>query len=324
MPTSNSAFAAFVPHIPLVLMQDPAKSPEFRTAYQACIDEFRAFDPELVVVFGSDHYDALHLKLMPPFVVGMAAEGIGDPGGYPGTLNVPADIAMALATELMRSDFDVATSHHMELDHGFTSVLRLFLGELDAKPVIPIHINAISLPLPSMRRSRQIGAAVGAFAVRLGKRVAFLGSGGLSHETNFIFPQYDQVEPGPVRDYIVHGGARGPITRGSWLREVDVAMKTLDRDMCEGKPLPDHALINAEWDRRFLSTFAGGNLEAFDSWSDEAIMAEAGQGANEIRHWVAAGAAAAAAGAGHIIVDFYSESTKLGIGIGVAHTAQAR
>lgn len=323
MQSTNSAFAAFVPHIPLVLMQDPAQTPEFRKAYQTCLDEFRAFDPELVVVFGSDHYDALHLKLMPPFVVGMAAEGIGDPGGYPGKLDVPADIAMALATTLMQGDFDVATSHHMELDHGFTSVLHAFLGELGARPVIPIHINAISLPLPSMRRSRQIGAAIGSFIAGLGKRVAFLGSGGLSHETNFIFPQYDQIEPGPVRDYIVYGGARGPITRESWLNEVDVAMKTLDSDMIAGKPLPDHALINADWDRRFLATFADGNLAAFDRWSDKDIMAEAGQGANEVRHWVAAAAAAEAAGAGPVTIDYYSESTKLGIGIGVAHTARS-
>ena len=325
MPSAASpqAYAAFVPHIPLVLMQSPVHTPDFRKAYQARIDEFNAFDPELVVVFGADHYDALHLKLMPPFVIGMAAQSINDPGGYPGTVDVPAELAKALATTLMTQDFDVATSRAMELDHGFTSVMHLFLGELNSRPVIPVFINATALPLPSLRRARQLGEAVGRYAATLGKRVAFLGSGGLSHETNFMFPQYEQLEPGPVRDYIVHGGTTGPITRKSWLVEVDQGMKTLSADMEAGKPLPDFALINAQWDRRFLDIFASSDLSAFDSWTDEQVMGEAGQGANEVRQWIAAASAAQACGAGIRHVDYYSDTSTFGIGIGIAHSTKA-
>lgn len=320
MQTTTKAYAAMVPHIPLVLMQDPAHTPDFRSSYQARVDEFRKFDPELVIVFGSDHYDGVHLKLMPPFIVGLAAESIGDPGGYPGKIDVPSDTAGDLVTELMRSDFDVATSYAMELDHGFSSVMHLFMGELDSRPVIPVHINTICTPLASLRRCRMLGERVGQFASKLGKRVAFLGSGGLSHETNFIFPQYHQAE-GAVRDYIVHGGAKGEISRSAWLGDVDVAMRSLDEDMISGKPLPDFAVINADWDREFLDTFKAGDLTKFDSWTDELVMDVAGQGANEVRLWIAAAAAAQAAGATQVAVDFYSDSTSFGIGIGIAHAS---
>jgi 2,3-dihydroxyphenylpropionate 1,2-dioxygenase len=307
-----------VPHVPLVLMQDPVHTPDFRFQYEARVQEFRAFDPELVIVFGADHYDALHLKLMPPFLVGLAAEAIGDPGGHSGNVNVPTELAGQLVAELMRSDFDVATSHAMELDHGFTSAMHLFMGELDSRPVIPVHINAIAMPLPSLRRCRMLGERIGQFAAGLGKRVAFLGSGGLSHETDFIFPQYHQVD-GPVRDYIVHGGAKGGISRSEWLGGVDVAMRSLDEDMVTGKPLPPQAVINPEWDRAFLDILACGDLTRFDSWTDAQVMGQAGQGANEVRQWIAAAAAAQACGASQVKVDFYSPSTSLGIGIGIGH-----
>jgi 2,3-dihydroxyphenylpropionate 1,2-dioxygenase len=218
----------------------------------------------------------------------------------------------------MQSDFDVATSYAMELDHGFTSVMHLFMGELNSCPVIPVHINTICTPLPSLRRCRMLGERVGQFAAKLGKRVAFLGSGGLSHETNFIFPQYDQAE-GAVRDYIVHGGAKGEISRTAWLGGVDDAMRSLDEHMVSGKPLPDHALINADWDRAFLDTLKEGDLTKFDSWTDEMIMGVAGQGANEVRLWIAAAAAAQACGAMNVAVDFYSDTTPFAIGIGIAH-----
>ncbi|MFO1402792.1 MAG: hypothetical protein U1F30_16525 [Steroidobacteraceae bacterium] len=42
-----------------------ARSCRVSAAYEARIAEFRAFDPELVIAFGADHYDGLHPRRCP-------------------------------------------------------------------------------------------------------------------------------------------------------------------------------------------------------------------------------------------------------------------
>lgn len=52
------------------------------------------FDPELVVAFGSDHFNGFFLKTMPAFCVGFSAEAAGDIGGFAGPLDIPGEIAV--------------------------------------------------------------------------------------------------------------------------------------------------------------------------------------------------------------------------------------
>ncbi|MSQ20315.1 MAG: hypothetical protein EXR39_12355 [Betaproteobacteria bacterium] len=53
--------------------------------------EVKAFDPELVMAFGPDHYTSFFRKLAPPFCIGVAGYATADIGGYTGTLKAPAD-----------------------------------------------------------------------------------------------------------------------------------------------------------------------------------------------------------------------------------------
>lgn len=315
--SAGSTYLACVPHVPLVSMQEQAVNPAFWAAYHARVRQFQEFDPELVIVFGGDHYDSIFLKMMPQFVVGQIAEAVGDCGGYAGRLNVPRDIASACATHLVRNLFDINVSYAMELDHGFSNVLHHFIGALDAKPVLPIHINSLCDPQPTFKRCRQLGAEIGCFAASLNKRVAFLGSGGLSHQTNFIFPQYDTAPSDEVRNYIVHGGAQGGITREQWMADVDSGMKNLSADLQAGRFKAPW--INSQWDREFLDIFGSGDLSGFDDWTDEQVQAAAGYGGGEIRQWIAAAAAAQAAGSGAVVVDYYSADTTFAVGAAVAH-----
>ncbi|WP_229053493.1 hypothetical protein [Aeromicrobium sp. Leaf350] len=61
--------------------------------------------------------------------------------------------------------------------------------------------------------------------------------------------------------------------------------------------LPQFGQVNDAWDRRFLATVDEGDLDAIVSLSDEEVLEEAGNGALEIRTWVAALACAGATGA---------------------------
>ena len=58
----------------------------------------RAFDPELVIIFGPDHYNGFFYDMMPPFCIGAAATSVGDYGLPPGPLPVDGDaFLMAVA-----------------------------------------------------------------------------------------------------------------------------------------------------------------------------------------------------------------------------------
>jgi 2,3-dihydroxyphenylpropionate 1,2-dioxygenase len=313
----GAVYLACVPHVPLISVQGRSANADFWQAYDERVREFREFEPELVVVFGGDHYDGIHLNLMPQFVVGQIAQALNDCGGYPGKLDIPRDIAARAARHLVDRDYDVATSYAMEVDHGFSNVLHHFLGALDAKPVLPIHVNSIADPRPTFRRCRQLGEELGRFAATLNKRVAFLGSGGLSHQTDFIFPQYDTAPNETVRDYIVTGGQVGSLTRDRWMLDISDGMDRLSGELLEGRFKA--GWINREWDERFLRILSDGALEDFDSWTDEEVLEAGGYGGGEVRQWIAAAAAAKACGAGPFQVDFYSAETTLAVGVGIVH-----
>lgn len=319
MEIDSGSYVACVPHVPFLSIQDRSWNPGLWEAYDARIKELHDFDPEIVFVFGGDHYSGIHLNLAPTFVIGQIAEALSDCGGSPGKLNIPREIATQCANFLIEDGFDIATSYAMEVDHGFSNVLGAFLGDVGSRPVVPVHINALTYPRPTLRRCRQLGEAIGRYAATLGKRTAFLGSGGLSHQTDFIFPQYDTAPNEDVRNFIVHGGTVGPITREAWFKQVDDGMDHLKGEIYEGRFKP---YVNGCWDRNFLELFAKGDMKAFDDWTDEAVLKEAGYGGGEIRMWIAAAAAGQAAGAPAPIVDYYSDETYLAVGAAVAHAVK--
>lgn len=315
----SSAYVVCVPHLPFMTMQARELNAKFWAAYEARAADLRRFDPEVVFVFGADHYEGQHLKSMPAFMIGQAAEAVADRGGFPGRLDVPSDIAIACAEYLVRAEFDVSTSYAMEVDHGFSNVLHNMLGAIDAKPVVPIFVNALSNPRPTFKRCRRFGEAIGRFAASLGKRVAFLGSGGLSHETGEVFPQVNETRDEATRDFLIHGGTKGALTRKQWRHNLNAGLKEVN--VLLEQRVPGVGNVKPEWDRKFLDTLTTQDIAAFDAWEDEEVFRSAGNGAGEVREWIAALAAAKAAGAANIIVDHYEAGTCIGVAAVVVHAS---
>ncbi len=316
-PNEAKAFLGCVPHAPFMMLQDRALNQPFWDAYEQQTKALRAFDPELVFVFGADHYSGQHMRLMPSFAIGQAAEAIADDGGRPGKLDVPFELSLACATHVIENGIDVATAFAMEVDHGFSAVIGHFLGTIDARPVIPVFINALAAPRPTFRRCRMLGEAIGEFAAGLGMRVAFLGSGGLSHETGDVFPQWAEAQDQRTKDYILHGGARGELDRQTWLDEMHDGLQIVNGMLLDH--VPGVGEINRQWDDAFLRLFAAGDMTVFDAWQDADVLREGGNGAGEVRQWIAAAAAAQKAGAGPITVDFYQHGLPMGVASVVAH-----
>lgn len=150
--------------------------------------EVEAFDPDLVVIFGVDHYGGHHMYSMPPFCIGVEATALADVGGTPGPLPVPRDIAVR-AVEFLREDgVDVAVSYAMDVDHGFTQALVKLTGGIDRYPVLPIFVSCIQPPFVPFARMRALGESIGRYIKTLDSdRVLIIGTGGLSHNPRRLF-----------------------------------------------------------------------------------------------------------------------------------------
>ena len=317
--SQTAAQAVCVPHLPFITMQARELNAGFWAAYDARAAALRRFDPELVFVFGSDHYEGQVLRSMPAFMVGQAAEAVDDRGGFPGRLDVPGDIALACAEYLVDAEFDIATSYAMQVDHGFSNVVHQLFGAIGARPIVPIFVNALSHPRPTFRRCRRFGEAVGRFAATLGKRVAFVGSGGLSHETGEVFPQVFEAPDAATREFLIHGGLHGEMTREQWRSNLDAGLAVVNELLIQRTPGIGN--IKPDWDQAFLRTLESQDLSTFDAWTDAEVLRTAGNGAGEIREWIAALAAAQAAGAARIVVDHYEAGTCIGVAAAVVHAA---
>ncbi|MGW6421467.1 3-carboxyethylcatechol 2,3-dioxygenase [Nocardia sp. NPDC055053] len=299
-----------VSHSPLLDL--PGPSPELRTEIGAALDDAarfaREFDPELVVTFAPDHYNGFFYRTMPPFCIGTAACGVGDYGTHAGPLDVPAALATELAEAVLAAGVDVAISTAMDVDHGTVQPLARLFGAVTARPVIPIFVNAVAVPLGPPHRAAALGTAVGAFLSTLDARVLVLGSGGLSHD-----PPVPRLATatGAVRDRIVHGGPMSPEQRAA--RSAAVVEAAREFAAGEGALRP----LNPRWDNEFLTLLDDGKLAEVANWDNAAITAAAGNSAHEIRTWVAAFAALAQQGPYRTPVRYYRAAPALIAGFAV-------
>lgn len=282
------AFAACLSHTPLHGMFDPTDDvlEEIELAKAKLRAEIAAFDPEVIFLFAPDHFNGFFYDLMPQFCIGTAADALGDFDSLAGRVNVAPEAA-ACAAFVLAQDVDVAISHHMKVDHGFTEPLRDLFGSLETLPIVPIFINSVAPPFSSCRRARALGEAVGRYASTLDKRALMIGSGGLSHEPPV--PQFENAPPELARRLI---DGRNPSDEAVAARRHRLleAARNLTLAQPPSKPL------NPEWDHAFIALAATGRADAFDALQDDDITRDAGASAHEVRTWIAALAAVGAGG----------------------------
>ena len=305
------------------LMTCFAKPPDAWEALQAAYadraDAIRTFDPELVIVFGSDHYNGFFLNLMPAFCVGLRARAVADIGGTAGSLDVPEDTAAKLVTYLRANDIDPASSTSMTLDHAFSQSIDTLCGGLDRYPTVPVFINCISEPFVPFRRSRLLGTAVGRFAVESGLRVLLLGSGGMSHHPRRYYPQLGDG-PEEVTAWQLSGGEDPQsLSAEAWLERLESMHHEGAEMIVRGERTAADMCLNERADRRFLEVLLSASLSDFDQWDPHEVVDEAGIGSMELHTWIAACAAHEAAGGAKPVLDFYAVTPELGIAAGIVH-----
>jgi 2,3-dihydroxyphenylpropionate 1,2-dioxygenase len=278
----------------------------------------RAFDPELVIIFGPDHFNGFFLHLMPPFCAGVSCSAVADIGGFAGSLKVPAQQALDCIQYVREAGVDLAASYEMIVDHGFSQTLVRIVGGLDAYPTIPIFVNGMAPPYVPFRRTRLLGQAVGRFAASLGKRVLFLASGGMSHNPLRYYPNYGTGDE-QVSGYQLAGGHGAGFTSAQWLQRLEVMHREGAQMLVDGRRTRADLKLNPEFDRDFLASLSSGELEQLDALDPVWLVENAGIGSLELHTWVAAAAANAAAGGKPPTVDIYAEALEYGIAFGMAH-----
>ena len=246
------------------------------------LEEARAFvadhRPDTIVVIGSNHFRGLFLDLMPSITIGVGEVlGAGEAGTPEGELPVDRELAKRLVDTLITDSFDPAFSLRLTVDHGITHSLQHLVPDLDV-PIVPVVLNMFAPPLISLPRAHLLGSSIARAVAQDGaaKRVLVLASGGLSHR--LPWPDWSETLTDDDR-YLVEAWLNG---RHQW-KEYEVRRRSIIR-----AAQPD---INADFDRDFLAQLESGDLGRTLALSSDELEEIAGNGAQELRSWIAMTAA---------------------------------
>lgn len=159
--------------------------------YQEMGRLLRATKPDVIVGVANDHMLNLPLEDPPDFCVGTAANWNGPADFFKDWLNQSGyevggrpDVAQALTAAGQAAGLKLTSREDLLFDDNW-SVPLYYLDPDYSIPLVPIHMNCINPPVPTPEESVKAGRT---FAACLKNdlpndlRVAFIGTGGLSHE----------------------------------------------------------------------------------------------------------------------------------------------
>jgi hypothetical protein len=201
----------------------------------------RALEPDAVVVVTGEHF-ANFFSIVPAFCLHVGDKSAGPIEPWLGVekreVVTHAGLGDALLRGALADGVAMAFSRELVLDHGTMVPLELMQVPIDV-PVVPLIVNTLVDPLPSLASCRDLGLALGRVLNDSGLRVVLIGAGGLSHW------------PG----------------------------------------MAEAGRVSPEWDNALLDGLREGRRDVL--WDPPtAGLADAGPGAEEIRAWAVAGAAA--------------------------------
>ena len=160
--------------------------------------------PDVAVVFYNDHGLNFFLDKLPTFAVGAAEEyrnedeGWGIPVSH--AVSGDAQLSWHLINALVADEFDITMCQDMLVDHAVTIPLALMWPDRPCPVrIVPVSINTVQHPLPSVSRCLQLGRSIGHALETCDRdlRVVIVGTGGLSHQLDgtragFINKDFDQ------------------------------------------------------------------------------------------------------------------------------------
>ena len=178
-------------HTP-VMLNFPDRIPDdVRTeifgAYEAMGKAFVADRPDALVLLTNDHVHNFFLDNFPAFCIGCAEQYDSpvehwlktDKRMLPGN----QELGSFLLQKAYEANFDPSFSMELTLDHGVVTPLAI-ANIIDRVTVVPVLINCVQPPMPTMDRCFQLGRFIGDAIKEFDgvSRVAVLATGGISHD----------------------------------------------------------------------------------------------------------------------------------------------
>jgi aromatic ring-opening dioxygenase catalytic subunit (LigB family) len=153
---------------------DSADRDDIFSTFRQVGQQIRESAPQAVVVISDDHLHNFFLDNLPAFCIGAARE-----------YAAPVEHWLKVDKHQLRGDAALgpAFSMRLTLDHGVLTPLHL-AGVAHEVAVVPLLVNCVQPPLPTMARAlawgRMLGAALRSYHGC--ERVAVLATGGISHD----------------------------------------------------------------------------------------------------------------------------------------------
>ncbi|MFJ9582717.1 DODA-type extradiol aromatic ring-opening family dioxygenase [Streptomyces acidicola] len=250
------------------------RAERFRDALRKARDELAAARPDTVILVGSNHFRGFWLDLIPAFTLGVGeCVASGESGTPKGPQPVDVPLARHIAGALVEGGrFDPAYSARLQIDHGQSHAIQYLLDGLDVE-IVPLVVNVFAPPLPTLERCEDLGRAIreAVLAFPGDRRVAVIGSGGLSHR----LPWPDWRDPhGDDEEFMVGAWLNG---RDNW-RDYDARRREIIRAA--------EAALNPGFDDEFLSLVEKGETHRVTRFTTEELENTAGNGAQEVRTWL--------------------------------------
>lgn len=203
-----------MPHTPIFPSQVANKGPDCEEArlYVQLEEQLTEAKADVILLFANDHFNTFFLDNFPLFAIGVADATSGPNDQTPmQSYDVPVHgrLAAYLRDRGIRAGFDIAITQEFTLDHAFM-VPWHFINARLRTPIVPFFIDGFSNPLPSARRTWDLGAALGE-AIRSfpGKeRVVVIGSGSFSLEIGGPLADKNERSGTPDKQWAAHVQAR--------------------------------------------------------------------------------------------------------------------
>jgi hypothetical protein len=179
--------AVGVPHTPSAPSEVAREGPGCETAqlFGAVASHLAAVEPDVLVIFDSDHLNTFFLDNLPLLTVGVTDRTSGPNDGTPGLPRYDVPVHEQLAECVRRhgieTGFELGLTQEFEVDHSILVPLH-FLTPAMQVPIVPVFIGGIVPPLPLARRCFALGQSVRE-AIQVWQRperVALIASGSLS------------------------------------------------------------------------------------------------------------------------------------------------
>ena len=241
--------------------------------------------PDVMIVISDDHFDMFTLKAMPAFAIGVGKTHTPHPGTEQwiqqkrGPIPGHPELAMKIYENLLENGVEPLRFEQGELIHNVLLPKRYVWPDRDI-PVIPILINCFAPPLPTWRRSYELGLALRKAIAGRPERIGIVASGGISHWPPITPEDYALDDPMRVRV------ERFQMLGAEVFKEdpgLHLALSKKEQEMAASGV----SYVNVEWDTLMLKKLAQADVEYLTHLKHSEVTKIAGSGGAEMMMWLA-------------------------------------